>query len=152
VFQHILVPLDESAYAERAIEYARKLAGESGRLTLLVVVPPPHSTHGDVEHDAVARVQSQRPQRAEQYLRERADVLRAGGVAHVNTEVRFGETADSITDVAREQEADLIAMSTHGLGTSGRYALGSVALKVLMTAPCPVFMVRIQEAWKPGEH
>ena len=34
---------------------------------------------------------------------------------------------------------------SHGMGAAHRYALGSVAMKVLTSAPCPVFMVRIQE-------
>ncbi|MSQ35700.1 MAG: universal stress protein [Dehalococcoidia bacterium] len=124
-----------------------------GKVSLLVVVPRPHvPASTDQQHlDAVSRLQAERPQRAEQYLQERVRELRARGLASVETMVRTGETADCITDVTREQGVDLIAMSTHGLGASGRYALGSVALKVLMTAPCPVFMARIQEAWSSAE-
>jgi nucleotide-binding universal stress UspA family protein len=40
-------------------------------------------------------------------------------------------------------------MSTHGLVATGHYAVGSVALKVLMTAECPVFMGRILRHGKP---
>lgn len=153
MFQHILVPLDESAYSERALKHAEELAAASGgQVSLLVVVPRPHATEGAPEHlDAVRRLQAERPQRAEQYLKERAADVKSRGLATVNTEVRVGETADCIADAARERGVDLIAMSTHGLGATGRYALGSVALKVLMTAPCPVLMVRIQEAWGSSE-
>jgi len=148
LFTHILVPLDESPYAERALRYAEDMTKQGGgQLSLLVVVHEPPHPSGASQADPVSRRQEERPARAERYLQQQAEALRARGVS-VNTEVRFGDAADSIIDAATEHGADLIAMSTHGLGNSGRYALGSVALKVLMAAPCPVFMVRIQEAWR----
>lgn len=143
MFQHILVPLDESAYSERALTHAEELAKASGaRLSLLVVILRPHSAGAPAvpKLDAVSR------QHAEHYLQQRAEEVRSRGLAAVSTEVHFGEPADCIADVAEEEGVDLIVMSTHGLGATGRYALGSVALKVLMSAPCPVLMVRIQEA------
>jgi len=151
LFQHVLVPLDESAYSERALSYAEDLVkAGGGQLTLIVVVPESHPDPS-ASPDAVHRIQAERPHRAAVYLQQRLDELRTRGLTAVHTEVRSGDTADSIVDKAHEAGIDLIAMSTHGLGASGRYALGSVALKVLMTAPCPVFMVRIQEAW-PSTH
>lgn len=149
MFQHILVPLDESPYAERALAYAEELATKNdGQLSLVVAVsaPPPDDS------DPIHQIQAQRPKRAEEYLAARVADLKSRGFTAVHTEVRVGGTADSITDAARERGVDMISMSTHGLGNTGRYAVGSVALKVLMTAPCPVLMVRIQDAWDPGEH
>lgn len=149
MFQHILVPLDESPHAERALTYAEELVREQGgRLHLVTVVHEPPPDDGDPIH----RIQAERPQKAQAYLDARAADLRARGCDAVSVELRTGETADALTDAAREHAVDLIAMSTHGLGNTGRYALGSVALKVLMTAPCPVLMVRIQGAWNPTEH
>ena len=149
MFQHILVPLDESPYAERALAQAEELARTyDGNLTLVVVVHAPQADDDDPIH----RIQAERPKKAEAYLADRVADLRSRGFEAVTTEVRTGETADAIADAAREHAVDLISMSTHGLGNTGRYAVGSVALKVLMTAPCPVLMVRIQEAWNPAEH
>lgn len=145
MFTRILVPLDESTYSERAITYARNMLDASGKLTLLTVVRTPSGGGGT---DPIARLQAERPQRARQYLQDQAEALRAGGI-DVAAEVReSGDTAERIVELAAEQDAEVIVMSTHGLGASGMYALGSVALKVLMTAPCPVLMVRIQEAWE----
>lgn len=152
MFKAILVPLDESAYAERALRYAEDLSRLDGsRLRLLVVSPREYDPNSAESHsaDPVTRLQSTRPARAERYLAEQTERLREGGLDAVDAEVRYGETATCIVDAARDSGSELIVMSTHGLGASGRYALGSVAFKVLMTAPCPVFMVRIQEAW-PG--
>jgi nucleotide-binding universal stress UspA family protein len=87
--------------------------------------------------------------RALAYLEEKAQALREAGVAQVAAHVRTGQPAAVITEVARELHADLIIMSTQGLGADGRYTVGSVALKVLMTAPCPIFMVRINKPEPP---
>lgn len=150
VFQRILVPLDESKYAEQALTHAEEMVKQSGgHLSLVVVVSPPPA---QADNDPIHHVQAERPHRAQVYLQQQADALRSRGVTAVSTEVLVGDVADCITDAATSQRADLIAMSTHGLGNTGRYALGSVALKVLMTAPCPVLMVRIQKAWDPAEH
>jgi nucleotide-binding universal stress UspA family protein len=146
MFTQILVPLDGSAYGERALQYARDLATIAGAhvslLSVVVavdspVVPAPEQPE---EHRGRAWLA---------YLDEKAEALREAGVAEVATYVRFGEPARLITELAREQTADLIVMSTEGLGADGRYALGSVALKVLMTASCPVFMVRINRPEPP---
>jgi nucleotide-binding universal stress UspA family protein len=56
---------------------------------------------------------------------------------------RYGEPAAVICSVARDEGSDVVVMSTHGVGAKGNYALGSVALKVLQSAPCPVLLRRI---------
>lgn len=144
MFSRVVVPLDESPYAERALSYAQGVLEAGGTLSLLTVVQVP-SGGGD---DPISRLQAQRPERARQYLEEQASALRGRGVNVEAEVIESGDTAERIVERATQSNAEVIVMSTHGLGASGRYALGSVALKVLMTAPCPVFMIRIQEAWE----
>lgn len=48
---------------------------------------------------------------------------------------------EAIHEVAKAEGADLIVMGTHGRGPIGRFFLGSVALQVLRSAPCPVVTV-----------
>ncbi|QLQ08828.1 MAG: universal stress protein [Anaerolineae bacterium] len=55
---------------------------------------------------------------------------------------RLGPIADAIIDFAREKEADLIAMSTHGRTGPSRWFLGSVADRVVRGASMPVLIVR----------
>jgi nucleotide-binding universal stress UspA family protein len=75
------------------------------------------------------------------YLRSVAATLREqGAVAHVA--VQQGSPADRILVYAAQVEADLIAMTTHGLSGTGRWVYGNVAGKVLQGAPCPVLLVR----------
>jgi universal stress protein A len=49
---------------------------------------------------------------------------------------------ESINQVARRKRADLMVMGTHGRTGFARFFLGSVASRVLATAPCPVMTVR----------
>lgn len=148
MFSHLLVPLDGSEYALRALSYAENLAKLDGaRLTLITVLlrdDAPEAVH-------VGRLDEQSRTRLLAELNALSDEVRArSGVQQIACEVRFGQPAHEITDYADSTDVDLIVMSTHGLGATGRYAVGSVALKVLMTAPCPVFMVRIPSLGAPA--
>lgn len=142
MFSHVLVPLDGSEYGARALAYAQGLANEAGaRISLLTVLLRPDPGSAPV----VPKLDEQSRKSAEGHLEQTAATVRERGSAPVSTTVELGEPAERITEFARSQGVDLIVMSTHGLGATGRYAIGSVALKVLMTAPCPVFMVRIDQ-------
>ena len=146
MFQNILVPLDESAYSERALAYAEELSRLTGAALTLVTV----CTHlGPSELPEVQKLDAMAARRAELYLEKRVEAVREAGIADVRKEARFGEPAEVIAGIAGETGADLIVMSTHGQGAARRYPLGSVAMKVLTTAPCPVFMVRITEETLP---
>ena len=141
MFKHVLVPLDGSEYALRALESAEGLAGLSGaRLTVLSVLLRP-------EEEGALHV-GKLDERSHEHLQGELNALaervkRRSGLAEVDAVVLFGQPAHQITEYANANDVDLITMSTHGLGATGRYAVGSVALKVLMTAACPVFMERI---------
>jgi nucleotide-binding universal stress UspA family protein len=67
--------------------------------------------------------------------------LRGKGV-RVTTTVRQGEPVDQILAVARDADADLIAMTTHGRSGLSRLLFGSIAAAVLVRAEVPVFMMR----------
>jgi len=53
--------------------------------------------------------------------------------------------AMAIVDYAREAHSDLIIMGTHGRGAMAQLLMGSVAERVVRTAPCPVLTVRHPE-------
>jgi nucleotide-binding universal stress UspA family protein len=57
-------------------------------------------------------------------------------------EFRSGSPAAEIVKYAKETDVDLIVMGTHGRGLVAHVVLGSVAEKVVRTAPCPVLTVR----------
>ncbi len=146
MFAQILVTLDGSEDAERALNYVRALATiEHAQVVLLTIVPAARSAGALAE----AAPDERRGAVALAYLEERANALHSTGVTDVTTQVRFGEPARLIVEAARGLAADLIVMSTQGLGADGSYSLGGVALKVLMSAPCPVFLVRINKPEPP---
>jgi nucleotide-binding universal stress UspA family protein len=58
---------------------------------------------------------------------------------------QFGHPANEIGRYAKEQNVDLIVMGTHGRGMVAHLLLGSVAERVVRTAPCPVLTVRQRE-------
>ena len=59
--------------------------------------------------------------------------------------MRRGPAATQIVELASEERADLIILGTHGRGGVTRALLGSVADRVIRTAPCPVLTVRTAE-------
>ncbi|MBI2322556.1 MAG: universal stress protein [Chloroflexi bacterium] len=146
MYQHVLVPLDGSATAEAAMPHAEALARQGGaRLTLLRVLPPPDS-YVIPEAVFVDREQVMRSLEAEAlgYLRAVRERLEGGGLT-VRTTTRVGDAATAILDTARAVGADLIVMATHGRSGLGRWALGSVADRVVRAAGVPVLLVRPSE-------
>jgi nucleotide-binding universal stress UspA family protein len=142
MFQSILVPLDGSDYSERALATGLELARLTGaKVTLLTVI----LGYKDAHVPPVERLDQQARDRAEAYLAPFLEDARKAGF-DVSSRVGHGDPAQEIVASARERGADLIVMSTHGIGATGRHALGSVAMKVLQDSDCPVLMVRIPEA------
>ncbi len=136
MFSSILVTLDGSPYSERVLGYVPDLAQLGGaQVTLLTVVPEDAVPSTASEDDRLAPYSA--------YLEQAKARLTTEGLDGVEVQARIGVPARVIVQVAREQHADLIAMSTQGLGAEHDQALGGVASKVLANAPCPVFMVRV---------
>lgn len=82
---------------------------------------------------------------AARQLGEVAGRARAEGVETEELLLR-GFADEAIVQVARERVADLILMGTHGRRGAGRFFLGSVAARVIASAPCPVMTIRGREA------
>ena len=70
-------------------------------------------------------------------------LLRRDGYS-VTSLVRFGDPAEEITELARSANVDIVAMATHGQTGLRHLLLGSVAERVVRTAPCPVLTLRPQ--------
>jgi nucleotide-binding universal stress UspA family protein len=142
--RHILIPLDGSALAERAID----LAVEVGRLThahytLVQVVEPVYRAFliGGAEPPVDVEAESAAWKQASEYLDGVATRLRGQGLT-VWSETRIGSPATAILESAAVNGADLIAMSTHGRGGVARLLMGSVADKLLRGARVPLLITR----------
>jgi nucleotide-binding universal stress UspA family protein len=142
----ILVPLDGSSLAGRALPYATALARERQLPLLLVRVLEASPSRG------MPLVQE--PE-ARSYLEHVAVQLREAGIA-VQTDVSstlFGTVAEVLVSKAQQRGCELIVMSTHGRGGLGRWVYGTVAEEVLRRSPVPVLLISstCERAWAPGK-
>jgi nucleotide-binding universal stress UspA family protein len=142
MYKRALVPLDGSMVAESIIPFILEIAGPLDMEVALVrvLVPVPPMTVEGTRHVAIEDAVKLRAA-AEEYLASIAADLRAKGVS-VTTAVRRGEPVAEILAGAREIDADLIAMTTHGRSGLRRLLFGSVAAAVLSQAEVPVFLMR----------
>ena len=140
----ILCPVDLSSCADHALAYAAELAEKfAAELTVLYAVPDIVT----VLPDGVMPVPLAGPDATELIADGKTAVtekLTALGTARLNpkVEVRIGSAEEEIIAVAKELPADLIVIGTHGRRGLTHFFLGSVAEKVVRTAPCPVLTVR----------
>lgn len=144
-YSTILVPLDGSTLAEQALKQTRMLAIATGATLLLVSVvsgPEDLSIARRAESMRVLAVMhEQEKQRLDSYLASTAQQIEAAGIK-VRTLLSEGDAADEILRASLEKDADLILMSTHGLGGLERLWMGSVAIRVAHAADLPVLLVR----------
>ena len=144
--RRVLVSLDGSPFAEQVLERALRLGtpNRTEYLLLRVVTPMPTVPlpypGGDAPiHESELQWQEHQ---AEGYLTAVAERIRRPGVPVNVRVVTHAQPARAILDVARERDADLIALSAHGHGALGRMMLGSVADKVIRGAAVPTLVYR----------
>jgi nucleotide-binding universal stress UspA family protein len=140
----ILVSLDGSQLAERALGPAGQLARGIGAALVLVRVVPERAP----EERAL---QAAEVEAAERYLYVVADRLREKG-AVVLAEAVAGEPAEAILAQATLWRAELIAIATHGRGGLGRLLHGSVADAVVRGARVPVLLIPARGHVEPTLH
>lgn len=142
----IMVPLDGSAMAEQVLPVVAQVVRAFGaRLTLFQV--PITSSNGWMTGDWVAPIQGvleTAEEDSQRYLDSVAERLEKQGIA-VDTATAMGPVATSIIEYAEANHIDLIAMCTHGRTGLMRWALGSVADRVLRAGSTPILLVRAGE-------
>jgi universal stress protein A len=139
----IVHPTDFSVEAEVAEQEAVRLAHRLNAELVLVHVATETPLYGEqvFAMPDVKRVYEAQARWAEERLAERAGALTREGVP-TRWRRRVGVVHAEIGTVAREEAADYIVIGTHGRGGLDRVMLGSVAERVVRTAPCPVITVR----------
>jgi nucleotide-binding universal stress UspA family protein len=147
MYKRILVPIDGSEPSTRALAAAAQLARiSSGRLRLLQVFDalddfPGFRTDANIHHAARDHAQG--------IVDEACELVRAVGVP-VDTRLVASEGEDLgaiVARQARDWEADLVAVGTHGRRGTARAVLGSGAEQVIRSTPVPVLVVR---GWPPA--
>jgi nucleotide-binding universal stress UspA family protein len=142
MYKKILVPLDGSDLAKRALDEAEKLAGCFGAEIILFEVVPFMPIYGSPELVTPLIVDEKQKEAAEKYVVNLSEELKKKGFK-ATAMVRTGQqVAVEIIDFAKECGANLIIMCTHGRSGISRWVLGSVALKVLTRAETPILLIR----------
>lgn len=146
-FDHMVVAFDFSTDSDHALDVARAMIGDDGRIDVVHVIPPPihpemyaplagvspaldvGALRGEVERrlvDAIARV--------------------TGPDVTVAPHVVEGHPASALTEFADHSEADLIVLGSRGLTGLPHLLLGSVSAGVIRAAAIPVLIVRDDDA------
>lgn len=150
MFKHILVPVDGSDHANRAVEIASDLATTSGaQLILLHVltraggynVPKELESYAKVEHIRITEKDMIKSV-GQEILANAAKRAREHGGADSAPRLESGDPASRITAVAKENGIDLIVMGRRGLGDLGGLLLGSVSHKVAQAVECCCMTVK----------
>ncbi len=146
MFKKILVPVDGSELAEQALEPALALAADTGGRIFLLRVPilSTSLTAVHAEFGTALPIETSLKEvrdDAQTYLNELAEQHQRPDVKLTPLVVE-GDVAGTIVDTAVAHDVDLILMSTHGYSGVTRWLLGSIAEKVLRSAPRPVLIVR----------
>lgn len=132
--QHILCPTDFSKTSEKAVEYAERLAIDTGaELTVMHAfdIPATWSVAGQTHP-------------LDKHLEEQLNAVLAGSphAAKIHRLQHAGLPGEVICWMAQDQKCDLIVMGTHGRTGLGHLLFGSVAEYVLRHARCPVVSIR----------
>ena len=148
LLENILVATDFSEPSDAALAYGRQLARAFGaRLTVFHVAQNlaarGYGSEGFVfiEPDSQSQLEAAARERARSLLSDE-DCRELKAAAVVVTAI---SPAAAITEYARREQSDLIIVGTHGRSGVAHLAMGSVAERVVRTAPCPVLTVRHPE-------
>jgi nucleotide-binding universal stress UspA family protein len=144
MFTRILVPMDFSAPSDAALDYARTVATRfGGSLHLLHVAEDPYRALYSAEV-YVPEMEGLREEILSDATGRLKDRLRTSDLSelHATVDAIIGTPAGCIVEYADGHEMDLIVMGTHGRGGMSHLLMGSVAERVVRTAPCPVLTVR----------
>ena len=132
----VVVPWDGSEDAKRSLEFAFNLTGDMARLRVFQVLDPPMRIYGEYlwppeGPEAVLK-------EAEQEFREQLD----DPFKSVELQLKFGDPKYLIVAYAKEIDASLVVIATHGRSGLRHLMLGSVAERVVRLAHCPVLVLR----------
>jgi nucleotide-binding universal stress UspA family protein len=138
----VLIPVDGSAPAVRAVEYALALCAQEGlalELTLLNVQPALSGAVASfIDKSVIGEYHDEQAQAA---LAEALAKLEHSGIPYT-TEFRIGHHADEIQALVADQPIDAIFMGTRGHGGVAGLLLGSVANQVLSVVDVPVTLIK----------
>lgn len=148
MFRKIVIPLDGSPLAESVIDHIQRFAPPPTAKLILVSVLETYR-YGMASNDlsAVDIMQYVR-EGTETYLKQQHERLEQLGY-ETTMFLSEGDAAQGILDVADSEDADTIAMTTHGRSGIARWAMGSIAERVTHNAKRPLFLTRAETVALP---
>jgi nucleotide-binding universal stress UspA family protein len=139
MIERVLVPMDDSQLAERALRYALDVHGDA-EVTVLHVAGEPSGMMGAATGIALADDSEERVRELSEDVFERAGEVATEYGVEVTVESEVGSPASRI--VERAEEFDAVVIGTHSGSLADRLLVGNVAKSVFKNATVPVTVVR----------
>jgi nucleotide-binding universal stress UspA family protein len=138
-YRNVLVPTDGSASATAALDLAAAIETEPDAtlhlLSVIEVAPPGLDVHAEMHGDQLEA-------QAKEILEDATATAEAAGVESISDSIEIDSSIErAILSHVETNDIDLVVMGTRGRSGLDRYLLGSVAEKVVRTAPVPVLTV-----------
>lgn len=140
----ILVPIDFSEFSYKSLDYAVAFAVQSQAEILLLHVVPLNYVDAEVIAFDFSQLEKQTAASCESRLLKLRD-LRVDPSLKSAVKVVIGRPLEEIVHTAKNFDADMIIMSTHGYTGLKHAFLGSTTENVVRYAPCPVLTLRQHE-------
>jgi nucleotide-binding universal stress UspA family protein len=160
MFKRLLVPLDGSRFASRALRYAAEVAQRFGAEVILIQVIKPATpvidagapvgvspAAAEIVLQAALEADKRNAARAGRYLSGKVRAIRSRRIRS-SYHVLMGEAARSIMEFSEKENIDLVVMTTHGKSGLRRALMGSVADVVIRESGKPVLVIRPQTGSK----
>jgi nucleotide-binding universal stress UspA family protein len=143
----ILVPVDGSGYANRAIDYASDLASKyDAKVVLLHAINYPSGRLPDDLHKYAVSEHLDEPDEVaavvEKLLETAEERAKDAGAKEIARESREGSPAEVILDAVKSFDVDTVVMGSRGFSELKGLLVGSVSLKILHHTEVPVTIVR----------
>ena len=150
--RRILVPLDGSELAERALQESVLVGdGDANELTLLRILDFPLTPSERAVTRVEGRIVRAEKAAAREYLARVAARLESWNARVIARALEAGSPWTGMIDYAETNGIDLIAMTTHGRGGAARLLLGSIANRVVRTSKVPVLLFHPEKAARPWD-
>lgn len=140
MFRRILIPLDGSELAEKALKKALEIAKSYGSTILLTRVVPLIDLCGEYSSVAFIETLQRMRDKSQNYLNQKLDELSTEQLK-IDAAVLVGNPASRVVELAKEREIDLIVISSRGRTGLARWYFGSTAEDIARRSSLPVLLL-----------
>ncbi|MFN7130736.1 MAG: universal stress protein [Myxococcales bacterium] len=138
--KRIVVGVDGSAESEKALRLAAELARPLGAELLVTYVIPPTVPPAETYILVMADIEAAGLRHGESVVARCEKALEGRGVA-LRTQIRSGDPASALAELAEQEQADLVVVGSRGLGAVKRMLLGSTSNRLVHVSQRPVLVV-----------